>query len=81
MQFDQDVVDIPDWDKYVRTAADTTGVPQNIIQETGDVNKKRKERKEAVAKAQQKQELLEGASAMKDASAADKNLAQAQQGG
>lgn len=76
-QFNQDVVDIPDWDEYTRIAADATGIPQSIIKEESVVEKDRKERKDALAAAQQKQELMAAAGAAKDASAADKNLSQA----
>ena len=78
-QFNPDVVDIPDFDVYTRIAADTTGLPQSVIREEGDVKKTRDERKAALAAAQQKEEMMAAASAAKDATAADKNAAQAQQ--
>ena len=80
-QFNTDVVDVPDWDKYTRVAADTTGMPQDVIQEEGTVQEIRKQRKEALAAAQQKEDIMNAAKATKDGAAADKSLAQAQQGG
>ena len=79
-QFSPDVVDVPDWDKYVRVASETTGVPQDIIQEENVVKSKRDERKQAVAKQMQQEQIIAAAGAAKDASAADKNISQAQEG-
>ena len=80
-QFNPDVIDIPDWDKYTRVAADVTRMPQDVIQEDDVVKKVRDERKKALAAAQQQQQLAEGAKAMKDGSSADLNISKAQQEG
>ena len=80
IQFNQDVVDIVDWDNYTRTAADTTGIPQDIIKENGVVSKDRKEKQKLIAAQQQRQELLQVANAAKDATQADKNISEAQGG-
>ena len=76
-QFDQGVPDNVDWDGWARQSADVSGLSQALILEENEVQEARTKKQEALAAARQKEELMAGASAMKDASQADKNLSEA----
>ena len=78
-QFNQNVLDVVDWDKYTRVSADTTGVPQGIINEEDQVKRTRDERNKAMAAQRQKEDAIAAAGLAKDATQADKNIAQAQE--
>lgn len=80
MQMNPDAVDNVDFDELLRVASDVTGLKQTIMKEVDEVEELRKKRNEAIAAQNARQEQLQLATAAKDATQADKNVAEAMRG-